>query len=73
MVGPGPTTVYYDNAACTGTPFTVARDALERDWILQDTGLRVVQRTLEPTLGPAAAFKPDGTCQLGVEPLPVVR
>ena len=57
----GPTSVYYDNAACTGTPFTVASDALERDWILQDTGLRAVQRTLEPTLGPASAFKPDGT------------
>ena len=39
----------------------VARDTLERDWILQDTSVRMVQRTLEPALGPATAFKPDGS------------
>lgn len=51
----------YDNSSCAGTPFIMADDTLERDAILQDPSYRVVYRATSPTLGPASAYKPDGT------------
>src|SRR5690606_21647598 len=55
-------TPYYDNAACTGVPFLTVTTSLERDAILQDSTTRVVYRPLsEVSVGPASAYKPDGT------------
>lgn len=55
----GPT--YFDNASCTGSRFTLVGDNEVRDTILGDPNLRLVDRSSEPTLGPAKAFKADGT------------
>ena len=55
-------TPYYDNAACTGVPFLTVTTSLERDAILQDSTTRVVYRPIsEGSVGPASAYKPDGT------------
>ena len=52
----------YDNAACTGVPFLGVTSSFERDAILQDSTVRAVYRPISGAyVGPASAYKPDGT------------
>jgi len=58
---PGGAQAYFDNASCTGTPFAIADDTLERDLITQDSTFRAVNRGSGPTsLLPARAYKVNG-------------
>lgn len=59
LIPSGP--VYWDNASCTGTPFTTADDTMTRDSLVGNAALRVVIRSGSPSaLGPARAFKIAG-------------
>ena len=53
--------VYYDNAACAGQPFVTASSVTSRDAMLEDPSFRVVYRRVTPGLGPATAYKAEGT------------
>ncbi|MBK6764127.1 MAG: hypothetical protein IPG68_13010 [Micrococcales bacterium] len=58
---PGGAIPYFDNAACTGTPFAAATDTIERDIVAQDPTFRVVSRGSTATsLLPARAYKVNG-------------
>ncbi|MCU0295910.1 MAG: hypothetical protein MUD05_07635 [Candidatus Nanopelagicales bacterium] len=55
-------TPYYDNAACSGVPFIAVTNSLDRDSFVLDSSVRVVYRSSAgASLGPASAYKPDGT------------
>ncbi len=55
-------TAYFDNASCTGVPFLTIDNSFERDAVIQDPTARVVYRAITGALiGPASAYKPDGT------------
>lgn len=51
---------YYDNASCTGTPFATATNVDDLAALRNDPTVRAVYRQLEPTLGPASAYKLSG-------------
>lgn len=55
------TDIDYDNPACSGAPFKGADSEFVRDVYLQDPSLRIVYRTTVPTLGPASAYKMEGS------------
>jgi hypothetical protein len=55
-------TPYFDNPSCTGVPFLAIDNSFERDAIIQDSTARVVYRAINGgSIGPASAYKPDGT------------
>jgi hypothetical protein len=52
---------YYDNATCSGEPFTVTEDSFGLSVMQSDPGLRIVYRVFLPSMQPARAWKVQGS------------